>query len=399
MRLYVQNESLLMFAIKHQNKRAVSVLVEAGAPLNVANGKGNTPMSTASHKGNIEIMKILINGGATVNAHAGSNSGSTALIQAAHFGHLEAVKLLLAHGAAPDYANAKGTTALMRSAQEGYDHISTALIETGKVDVNRKNLEGMNALMLGSQRGHSSTVLLLIQEGASMDDRTTQGSTALMLACKRGHTAVVQVLVEQGSEIMMRDRRGRTAFETAINREHFSLLHCLTSKGQVELIQEIKRQQRNNMLKVVRRVFLDNCHGEVSGAVVKASMLPEESSVEASSGEVSSADIRRNVPAISGYKTLADIDGNIGDMVWSRHPCRLSLAEDTKLAISTYQQYMLPKDGAHIVDSNSGGSTAIPPFAYDAEHSVVTSTSVTTCKIQRRRPKHHEWSWAAVLIR
>ena len=57
----------------------------------------------------------------------------------------------------------------------------------------RKNLEGMNALMLASQRGHADMVKLLIQVGAAMDEQTMQGSTALMLACKRGHEKCVEV--------------------------------------------------------------------------------------------------------------------------------------------------------------------------------------------------------------
>lgn len=82
--------------------------------------------------------------------------------------------LLLHHAAAADFANVKGTTALMRASQEGHLEISRALINS-KVDVNRKNHEGMNALMLASQRGHADIVLLLIKAGATMDEQTSQG--------------------------------------------------------------------------------------------------------------------------------------------------------------------------------------------------------------------------------
>ena len=61
----------------------------------------------------------------------------------------------------------------MRASQEGYVEITKVLIGA-HCDVNRKNLEGMNALMLASQRGHASVVLELIKAGASMDEQTTQ---------------------------------------------------------------------------------------------------------------------------------------------------------------------------------------------------------------------------------
>jgi uncharacterized protein len=79
----------------------------------------------------------------------------------------------LKHGSEADFANPKGTTALMRASQEGYVEITKVLIEAD-CDVNRKNLEGMNALMLASQRGHASVVVELIMAGASMDEQTTQ---------------------------------------------------------------------------------------------------------------------------------------------------------------------------------------------------------------------------------
>ena len=50
----------------------------------------------------------------------------------------------------------------------------TSVLIAARCDVNRKNLEGMNALMLASQRGHDRVVLELIKAGASMDEQTTQ---------------------------------------------------------------------------------------------------------------------------------------------------------------------------------------------------------------------------------
>lgn len=175
--------------------------------------------------------------------------------QAAHFGHLDAVNLLLAHRANADFANQKGTTALMRACQEGHVGISRALINAG-VDVNRRNNEGMNALMLASQRGHAEIVLLLIKANACMDEQTAQGSTALMLACKRGHERCVEVLVTMGAEIFIRDRRMRTARDTALRRNHTGLLVWLDTQVQVKKIQELKHRQRSQILQELRKAYV-----------------------------------------------------------------------------------------------------------------------------------------------
>ena len=200
---------------------------------------------------------MLIDAGALVNAV--NISGTTALIQAAHFGHVDAVALLLESDVDPDFANVKGTTALMRSAQEGNDRICSMLISSKKgVDVNRTNLEGMNALMLASQRGHADTVRVLVHAGAVMDDITTQGSTALALACKRGHEEVVKVLVSMGAEICIRDARGRTAADIALKYGNENILKWLNTQVQKQMVRETKCYQRAHELSLFREAYLMN---------------------------------------------------------------------------------------------------------------------------------------------
>lgn len=244
---------MLIVAIRNRNYKAVEVLCVCGADANVRNRKGVTPIAAASHQGIVDIMQVLLRHGALVNAV--NASGSTPLIQAAHFGHYDAVSLLLANGANPDFANMKGTTSLMRSAQEGHTLICKALLETKLVNVNDKNHEGMNALMLASQRGHGDTVRILVEHGAAIDERTSQGSTALMLACKRGHEEVVKVLISMGAEIYIRDGRGRSAWDTAVKREHDSLCHLLSLDVQLSMIRDLRWYERTQDLMLLREAY------------------------------------------------------------------------------------------------------------------------------------------------
>jgi hypothetical protein len=211
------------------------VLISAGASVNAVNSSGSTAL--------IQVEVILI-----------SVTSSLTFSQASHFGHLNAVKLLVQHNSNADFANMKGTTALMRASQEGHVEISKALLEAG-VDVNRRNHEGMNALMLASQRGHADIVMLLIKAGAVMDEQTAQGSTALMLACKRGHERCAEVLVSMGAEIFMRDRRYRTARDTATRRNHINLLCWLDTQVQVRKIQEFRHKIRSQLIHELRNAY------------------------------------------------------------------------------------------------------------------------------------------------
>ena len=272
LRSQIEEEPLLLYAVKNLMVKSVEVLLKAGANFDEANKKGVTPLSVAATKGCTEIIEPLIRYGAKVDMI--NNSGSTALIQASHFGHVAAVEMLIQRGADADKENNKGTTALMRASQEGHVEISRLLIAKG-ANVNKKNLEGMNALMLASQRGHAGMARLLTAAGAQYNEQTTQGSTALMLACKRGHDKVVEVLVSVGAEIFIRDRRNRTARDTALRRDHSSLLKWLDTSMQRDQMQASACRERSVVLKQIHR---QHARGELGLATVpqRAAALYEQ---------------------------------------------------------------------------------------------------------------------------
>lgn len=74
-----QDETVLTHCVKMQSVDAVASLIKAGADPNQPSKKGVTPISAAAHKGNVLIMQMLIDSGASVNSI--NSSGSTALIQ------------------------------------------------------------------------------------------------------------------------------------------------------------------------------------------------------------------------------------------------------------------------------------------------------------------------------
>jgi len=158
------------------------------------------------------------------------------------------VKYLSLHGANVEQANYKSTTALMRAAQEGHEHIVRVLLKYGARSVARKNLEKMSALMLASQRGHAQVVKMLICAGAEMDDKTAQDSTALMLACKRNHVQVAKVLVAAGCQLFLKDNLKRTARDTAQRKSFPELMELLRPSIQVQLMKRDVRIDRNHIM-------------------------------------------------------------------------------------------------------------------------------------------------------
>jgi uncharacterized protein len=86
-------------------------LLDMGLPPNLRNETGDSflMLAAAAFKGNVAIVRLLLEYGADVNGRG--HDGKTALMMAAMFNRTEIVDLLLAHGADINARDANGLTA------------------------------------------------------------------------------------------------------------------------------------------------------------------------------------------------------------------------------------------------------------------------------------------------
>ena len=102
-----QDESALMLAALKGHTELAKKLVARGADVNKT---GWTPLHYAATYGHLDIMKLLIEQHAYIDAE--SPNKTTPLMMAAHYGTPAAVKLLLEEGADPSLKNQLGLTAI-----------------------------------------------------------------------------------------------------------------------------------------------------------------------------------------------------------------------------------------------------------------------------------------------
>lgn len=102
-----QDESALMIASLKGMTEIVSQLLDKGADVNKP---GWTPLHYAATSGHLQIMNLLLENHAYIDA--ASPNGSTPLMMAAMYGTPSAVKLLLEAGADPLLKNDLGLTAI-----------------------------------------------------------------------------------------------------------------------------------------------------------------------------------------------------------------------------------------------------------------------------------------------
>jgi hypothetical protein len=166
-----------------------------------------TALRLAVSLGHQEIVQILLDAGADVNAQS-LYFGSTPLWIAAGEGHLEIVRTLLDAGADVNAQNDGGTTALSNAASEAQRDIVRMLLDAG-ADVDKGE-----ALIRAAWDGHQKIVRTLLDAGADVNVQNRSEDTALISAAKKGHYRVARTLIDAGADVHIIGRNGSTAIST-----------------------------------------------------------------------------------------------------------------------------------------------------------------------------------------
>lgn len=106
-----QIDEQLFDAVLQGKAEEVNKLIEAGANINLLNDEvGESPIHVATEKGNVDILKILIENGAHLDML--TRPGYSAAHLAVFSNKLEALKLLLDNGADKNIKDPEGNTLL-----------------------------------------------------------------------------------------------------------------------------------------------------------------------------------------------------------------------------------------------------------------------------------------------
>ncbi|XP_066571914.1 transient receptor potential cation channel, subfamily N, member 1 [Amia ocellicauda] len=280
----IHGQSPLHLAAENDHSEVVKLFLKHRPELaTLANVEGATCAHIAASKGSVAVIKELLkfSKGGMTSAHNKTN-GSSPVHLAAAGGHTEVVKVLLEAGASAAEENAEGMTSIHLAAKNGHTHVLDVLKDSisfkitstktgltalhvaasfGQVDFVREILtkvpatmcseaprsateglpsrerpaeSGFTPLHLAAQSGHEGLVRLLLNyPGVQADAETSlQGSTPLHLAAQNGHTAVVGLLLSKStSHLHLKDKRGRTCLHLAAASGHIDMVRVLLGQG------------------------------------------------------------------------------------------------------------------------------------------------------------------------
>jgi len=210
------------------------------------------PLHLSARAGHVEILKLLVEYGADVNAVASGTVFATALHAAAAGGQLDAAAFLLAQKAAVDAPGPYGNTPLHVATENGAAAVVQLLVANG-ADLNRRNSSGDTAVQIAARLGdaavlkelvkakaeiglalhevltrkNAAAASVLIAGGADVSLRNGDGAQPLHIAAANGLTEATELLLKRGAAVDDADADGRTPLHLAAAAGHLDIVDLL----------------------------------------------------------------------------------------------------------------------------------------------------------------------------
>ncbi len=163
--------------------------------INDKNNDGLTALHFAANKGNIPLLKLLIDNGANVDAV--TNLGKNVMHMAAEGNQPSMIIYLITEEhQSSQCVDESGSTPLHWACYAGAEEAVNFLLNLN-VDINEQDKEKLTPLHLATNEGRENIVLKLLQKNADKNIPNNKGELPIDLARKKNHKRIEQILGEE----------------------------------------------------------------------------------------------------------------------------------------------------------------------------------------------------------
>ena len=224
-----ENRAALSIAAEHGHDELVKLLLDEGADINAQGGSFGNALQAASCGGHKQIVKLLLDKGAEVNSQGGDYGN--ALQAASCGGHKQIVKLLLDKGADINAQGGSFDNALRAASHGGDKHIVKLLLDKG-AEVNAQGGLHGSFLQLLAYQGQTDLLRLVYEQyHADQGLVDSHGRSPLLLAARGGHLDTFNYLVNLNLETNIEDEKGD------------GLIHYAASNGSLQILNAVLHKQ------------------------------------------------------------------------------------------------------------------------------------------------------------
>uniref|UniRef100_A0A8C7ZV98 Ankyrin 1 n=1 Tax=Oryzias sinensis TaxID=183150 RepID=A0A8C7ZV98_9TELE len=241
----------LHIAARNDDTRTAAVLLQNDPNPDVLSKNGITPLHIASRRGNVIMVRLLLDRGAQIDL--------TPLHCAARNGHFRIIEILLDNGA-PIQAKTKvqhqtpskrsslslfeclmqhneswspgsnGLSPIHMAAQGDHMDCIKQLLQYN-AEIDDITLDHLTPLHVAAHCGHHRMAKVLLDKGAKPNSRALNGFTPLHIACKKNHLRVMDLLIKHSASIEAVTESGLTPLHVASFMGHLNIVKILLQKG------------------------------------------------------------------------------------------------------------------------------------------------------------------------
>ncbi len=193
--------SAMALACESGSAAIVEKLIAAGVSPNATGPYGETALHTCAHAGKVDAAKVLIARGASLDA-GDSWRGQTPLMWATAEGHPEMMRVLIEAGAD---VNARST--IIAWERQRTSEPRDKWLPPG----------GLTPLLFAAREGCVDCTKVLLSSGADPNIVDPDQYTPLVISLINGHFDVAGALIDAGANLDMQDKVGRTALMAAVD--------------------------------------------------------------------------------------------------------------------------------------------------------------------------------------
>ncbi|XP_051917955.1 ankyrin repeat domain-containing protein 26-like [Hippocampus zosterae] len=180
--------------------------------INQVDKQSRTALHLACARGNVEVVRFLMEKKAQVNLC--DNQNRSALIKAVQEQHDLCANILLENQADPNLVDTDGNTALHLASSIPLMSTVILLVKHG-ADINIKNLEGVSPLTVAVQEDQVEVAEFLLKKGANVNILDRHRRSPLMIAAGNGYFDMVRLLLKFRANVELKDSKGHSAEDYA----------------------------------------------------------------------------------------------------------------------------------------------------------------------------------------
>ncbi|HVI03608.1 MAG TPA: ankyrin repeat domain-containing protein [Enhygromyxa sp.] len=230
----------LTAAISAGDVAMVEILLAGGADPNLVQSYGSTALSYAVSEsgGNVEMVRLLL--AAKANPMPVDDSGHTPLSTPAAHGNIAILELLLEAGASVQ-PFASGYLPLHAAVRNGSFEGTQWLLAHG-ADIDARDEGRETPLHVAIERDQIEIALALIAAGADPNVQTSDEHriTPLIRATKSGNVELIEALLAAGADPHVKDADGQSAIDHASYREELRVL--FPEAGEAPRFERVERE-------------------------------------------------------------------------------------------------------------------------------------------------------------